>query len=126
MTQLHTQSAARMPMLRVRAEPASTNAHGRVHAGWLMYQIDMAGSLCAERLAHGAVTTVAVNAYQFTNPIHLGDLVSIYVEPLRLGKKSVTLKITVEAERMGGEVVLITELISTFVAIDGEGKSRLI
>ena len=125
MTQ-HLQDSTRQPVLRVRAEPRSTNAHGRVHAGWLLYQIDLAGSIYAERLAKGPVTTVAVNAFQFAQPIHVGDLVSLYVEQLRLGQKSVTLKISVEAERMAGDAVQITELIATFVAIDEQGRSRQI
>jgi acyl-CoA thioesterase YciA len=75
----------RMPMLRVNAEPRSTNAHGKVHAGWLMAKMDLAGALDAERVAKGPVTTVAVNAFQFAMPILLGDVVSFYVERLRLG-----------------------------------------
>lgn len=121
--QADTQS---QPVLRVRAEPRATNAHGRVHAGWLLHQIDLAGATFAERKAKGAVTTVAVNAFQFAHPVHLGDVVSIYADCLRLGQKSVTVKITVEAERMSGEMLTITELVSTYVAIDGEGRSRLI
>jgi len=117
-------SAVRMPTLRVRALPTATNAYGRVQAGWLMGQIDMAGSLDAERLARGPVTTVAVNTFQFAHPILLGDVVNLYVERLRVGQKSVTLKITVDAERLDGEVVAITEVIATFVAIDMDGKSR--
>jgi len=121
--QADTQS---QPVLRVRAEPRATNAHGRVHAGWLLHQIDLAGATFAERKAKGAVTTVAVNAFQFAHPVHVGDVVSIYADCLRLGQKSVTVKITVEAERMSGEMLTITELVSTYVAIDGEGRSRLI
>jgi len=70
------------------------------------------------------VTTVAVNTFQFAHPILLGDVVNLYVERLRVGQKSVTLKITVDAERLDGEVVAITEVIATFVAIDMDGKSR--
>jgi acyl-CoA thioesterase YciA len=36
----------------------------------------------------------------------------------------VTLKISVEAERLDGELVFVTEVIATFVAIDMDGKSR--
>ncbi|MFC3532186.1 acyl-CoA thioesterase [Vogesella facilis] len=120
------QGTNRQPVLRVRAEVHGTNVYGRVHMGWLMGQIDLAGSAVAERLAGGQVTTVAVNAFQFANPIQLGDFVSIYADKLRLGQKSVTLKITVETERMNGDVLPITELISTYVAIDADGRSRLI
>lgn len=120
------QPEQRIPVLRVRALPTSTNAYGKVQAGWLMSQIDMAGSLDAERLSRGPVTTVAVNAFQFAAPILLGDVVDIYVERLRIGQKSITLKISVEAERMDGSHVRITEVIATFVAIDHDGKSRLL
>lgn len=114
----------RFPTLRVRALPTATNAYGKVQAGWLMGQIDMAGSLDAERLARGPVATVAVNAFQFTHPILLGDVVNLYVERLRVGQKSVTLKIAVEAERLDGELVFVTEVIATFVAVDMDGRSR--
>ncbi|OHX10343.1 acyl-CoA thioesterase [Chromobacterium sphagni] len=117
---------SRIPVLRVRALPTSTNAYGRVQAGWLMSQIDMAGSLDAERLSRGPVTTVAVNAFQFAAPIMLGDVVDMYVERLRIGQKSITLKISVEAERMDGSHVRVTEVIATYVAIDCDGKSRLL
>lgn len=120
------QGTNRQPVLRVRAEVHGTNVYGRVHMGWLMGQIDLAGSAVAERLASGQVTTVAVNAFQFANPIQLGDFVSIYADKLRLGQKSVTLKITVETERMNGDILPVTELISTYVAIDSDGRSRLI
>ncbi|VEB43480.1 Uncharacterized acyl-CoA thioester hydrolase HI_0827 [Chromobacterium violaceum] len=72
------------------------------------------------------MTTVAVNAFQFAAPILLGDVVDMYVERLRIGQKSITLKISVEAERMDGSHVRITEVIATFVAVDAEGKSRLL
>lgn len=91
-----------------------------------MFQIDSAGAAFAEKLAKGPVTTVAINAFQLTSPIHVGDVVSLYAECFRLGQKSVTIRVTVEAERMSGEVVAITEVISTYVAIDVEGRSRLI
>lgn len=120
------QGTNRQPVLRVRAEVHGTNVYGRVHMGWLMGQIDLAGSAVAERLAGGQVTTVAINAFQFANPIQLGDFVSIYADKLRLGQKSVTLKITVETERMNGDTLPVTELISTYVAIDADGRSRLI
>ncbi|WP_024303154.1 acyl-CoA thioesterase [Pseudogulbenkiania sp. MAI-1] len=119
-------SQARIPTLRVRALPSSTNAYGQVQAGWLMGQIDMAGSMVAERLSKGPVTTVAVNAFQFAAPILVGDTVSLYVDTLRIGQKSMTFKIGVLSERLQGEEVMVTEVIVTFVAIDGSGKSRLL
>lgn len=115
-----------LPTLRVRALPVNTDAYGRMQAGWLLNQIDLAGSWEAERLSKGPVATISVNAFQFVAPVLLGDIVNIYVELLRKGQRSITQKITVTAERMGGEIVHITEVTVNFVAIDCQGKSRLL
>ena len=72
------------------------------------------------------MTTVAVNTFQFAAPILLGDVVDLYVERLRIGQKSITLKITVEAERIDGSHEAITEVVATYVAVDCDGKSRLL
>ncbi|MDF0605272.1 acyl-CoA thioesterase [Neisseriaceae bacterium TC5R-5] len=119
------QTAARQPILRVRALECA-NIYGRVPAGWLMNQLDMAGSLEAERIARGEVATVAVNACQFAAPVLLGDVVDFYVERLRIGQKSITLKIIAQALRVDGSHVNITEVIVTFVALNRDGKSRLL
>ena len=116
----------RTPTIRINAEPRSTNAHGKVHAGWLMAKMDLAGALDAERVAKGQATTVAVNSFQFAAPILVGDLLSFYVERLRMGQKSITSKVEVFAERLDGSCVRITEAVMTFVAIDDAGRSRLI
>ena len=58
--------------------------------------------------------------------ILVGDLLSFYVERLRMGQKSITSKVEVFAERLDGSCVRITEAVMTFVAIDDAGRSRLI
>jgi len=115
-----------MPVLRVRALPASLDCHGRPRAGWLMEQIDVAGSAEAERIARGPVAVVEVNTFQFRSPVSLGAMVEIYAEQLRVGKKSLTLKIFVQSQHEGEAPVFVTEVIMTYVALDSQGKSRLL
>ncbi|HJV06935.1 MAG TPA: acyl-CoA thioesterase [Chromobacteriaceae bacterium] len=116
----------KQPVLRVRALAEAVGLSGRVQVGWLMRQVDAAGTLVAERLTGGWVATRAINALQFAAPVWPGEVVSLYVEKLRQGETSITLKISVETERAGGVAVTVTEIIATFVAIDGDGRSRKI
>ena len=110
--------------LRTVADASSVNCHGKVHAGWLLGKVDLAASLVAERLAAGEVTTVALTHCQFPMPVHVGDIVSCFVTPLRLGEKSLTLKVECFADRLNGDTVLLTEVALTFVAVDALGHSR--
>jgi acyl-CoA thioesterase YciA len=120
------QTSTTAPIWRVRAMPDSLDCHGRVRAGWLMEQLDLAGGFEAERLTGGQVAVVAINTFQFRAPVLPSNMVNIYAECLRIGQKSLTLKISVSAESATGELTFVTEVIVTYVALDTEGKSRLI
>ena len=58
--------------------------------------------------------------------MHIGDLLSFYVDLVRTGNTSVTVKVEVYAERRPSEptVVKVTEATLTYVAIDGAGRPR--
>ncbi|WP_018151703.1 acyl-CoA thioesterase [Leeia oryzae] len=120
--------ANRIPALRVLTMPKDANAYGSIFGGWMMSQVDIAGAAEAMTLARGAVVTVAVNAFQFKEPVHVGDMVSFYAAPLRVGRTSVTIKVEVFAERnpVDPEVVKVTEATLTYVAVDAAGKPRQI
>ena len=74
----HTTLAAREPTIRVVAMPSDANYTGDIFGGWLMGQVDIAGSIPAWHRARGRVVTVAVNSFQFRQPIFVGDVVSFY------------------------------------------------
>jgi len=48
--------------------PADTNPHGDVFGGWLLCQMDLAGTIVATRRALGRVVTVAITAMSFDRP----------------------------------------------------------
>ncbi|NLR75426.1 acyl-CoA thioesterase [Leeia aquatica] len=118
----------RQPALRVMPMPRDTNMHGAIFGGWMMGQVDLAGAAEAMMVAQGAVVTVAVNAFQFKEPVFVGDVVSFYTEPLRIGNTSVTIKVEVFAERNpeAVQVVKVTEATLTYVAVGADGKPRTI
>lgn len=87
----------KQPMLRVAAMPADTNASGDIFGGWVMSQVDIAGSIAAARRAKGRVVTVAVTEFLFKKPVFVGDLISCYAEVVKSGKTSVTVDVSVYA-----------------------------
>ncbi len=116
----------RPPTLRVLAMPTDTNAAGDIFGGWIMSQVDIAGSVAAYRRAKGRVVTVAVNSFQFHQPVYVGDLVSCYAEVSRVGRTSLTVHVEVYAERnrQVEECIKVTEATLTYVAIDKNRKPR--
>ena len=104
--------------------PTNTNAAGDIFGGWIMSQVDLAGSIVALRSAGKRVVTVAVNSFLFKKPVYVGDLISCYAEVTKTGKTSLTVFVEVYAERNREQhdVVKVTEAMLTFVALDDEGK----
>ncbi len=112
--------------IQVMAMPADTNAAGDIFGGWLMSQVDIAGSIVARRRAQGRIVTVAVDAFQFKQPVFVGDLVSCYAVITRVGKTSISVHVNAYAERHGKsrECIQVTEAELTYVAVDEERHPR--
>ena len=115
-----------MPALRVMPMPADANQNGDIFGGWIMAQVDIAGGTVAGRTARGRVATVAVKEFTFKQPVQIGDLLSFYVDLVRIGRTSITVQVEVYAERFRaqGQFVKVTEASLTYVAIDDAGKPR--
>lgn len=118
----------RQPQLRVVPMPADVNPEGDVFGGWVMAQVDIAGSIAAAERAGGRIATVAVNSFQFRQPISVGDVVSFYTDIVRTGQTSVTVAVEVYARRGVQQhvVVKVTEATLTYVALDERGMKRLV
>jgi acyl-CoA thioesterase YciA len=124
-----TQLPSRHATLRLVPMPRDTNAAGDVFGGWVMSQVDIAGSIAAVRRAKGRVVTVAVNAFHFVAPVSVNDLVSFYAQVVKVGTTSITVDVEVYAERglrspNPGEIVKVTEAVLTYVAVDEKRQKR--
>ena len=110
----------REPTLRVVALPSDLNFAGDVFGGWIMGQVDIAGSIPALHRAKGRVVTVAVNSFVFKEPVFVGDIVSFYAEIVKVGTTSITVSVDVYAQRDPAKPVCVkvTEAWLTYVAID--------
>ena len=116
------------PTLRVVPMPSDANFAGDIFGGWIMSQVDIAGSIPAVQHARGRVATVAVNSFVFRQPVFVGDRVSCYARVVRVGRTSITVDVQVYAERrpLGEEIVKVTEATLTYVAIGKDGAPRVV
>ncbi|TFZ04173.1 acyl-CoA thioesterase [Ramlibacter humi] len=106
--------------------PADTNGNGDIFGGWVMAQVDLAGSVIPARYVNGRMATVAVNEFIFKQPVRVGDILSFYGSVTRIGRTSITVQVEVFAERFRaqGRFVKVTEASLTYVAIDDQGRPR--
>tara|TARA_B100000809_G_scaffold201232_1_gene201775 strand:- start:2254 stop:2661 length:408 start_codon:yes stop_codon:yes gene_type:complete len=113
--------------LQTLAMPADTNPNGDVFGGWLMSQMDLAGSILAQDLAHGRITTVAVGNMHFLRPVPIGATVSCYTDAIDIGRASITVRVCVWMKPpCKPDRVKVTEGEFVFVAIDDNGRTRAI
>jgi len=113
-------------VLKVIPMPADCNGNGDIFGGWVMAQVDLAGSVIPARYAQGRMATVAVNEFVFKQPVRVGDILSFYGKLVRIGRTSITVKVEVYAERFRaqGKYIKVTEASLTYVAIDDNGRPR--
>ena len=113
------------PTLRVTMLPRDTNARGTIFGGVILSHIDLAGGIAAARCAARNFVTRAMHEVEFIAPVYVGDVVSFYTTVLRQGNTSVTIKVSVEAERHKepGRNVQVTEAEVIYVAVDEAGMA---
>jgi acyl-CoA thioesterase YciA len=115
------------PAIRVLMMPKDTNAYGTIFGGVILSYIDQAGAIEAYRHVSGRLVTVAMREVVFHAPVFVGDLVAFYTETLKIGRTSVTVRVTVQVERtLGSEGIKVTEAEVVFVHVDEDGQPRTI
>jgi acyl-CoA thioesterase YciA len=123
--------ANRVPAIRVLLLPKDTNAYGTIFGGVILSNIDLASAIEARKIAPHRYVTKAMREVEFHEPVFLGDIVSFYTDTVRVGRTSITVGVSVEAERWGevrpgggglGETVKVTEAEVVLVAVDGRGR----
>jgi acyl-CoA thioesterase YciA len=123
----------RVPAIKVLLLPKDTNAYGTIFGGVILSNIDLASAVEARKVAPHRYVTKAMREVEFHEPVFLGDIVNFYTETVRVGRTSVTVRVSVEAERWGdgpeaagasgrGERVKVTEAEVVLVAVNGDGR----
>ena len=116
-------SGERFLAIKAVMMPRDTNAHGTIFGGVLLSHIDQAGAVGALQEIRRAgwpwlpLVTVAMNKVEFHEPVYVGDVVSFFTEVVRVGRTSITMQVTVEADRED-RVVKLTQAEVIYVAVE--------
>jgi len=119
----------RIPAIKVLLLPKDTNAYGTIFGGVILSNIDLASAVEARKAGAHRYVTKAMHAVEFHAPVFLGDIVNFFTETKRIGRTSITVQVSVEAERWGageGERVQVTEAEVVLVAVDKNGHPTAI
>lgn len=110
---------------QITALPRETNGFGDIYGGWLVAQMDLAGTAMASRAAAGRVATVSIERMAFMVPVAVGAQLSFYTQTLEVGRSSIQMLVEVWSEDpVSQEWRKVTEAVFVFVAIDGSGRTR--
>jgi len=109
--------------IRTLAMPADTNPAGDIFGGWVMSQLDIAGSIAAVERVKGRVATVAVEAMTFIAPVKVGDVLCVYCTIKHVGTTSISIKLEAWVRRNRfNDRVKVTEGTFIYVALGSDGK----
>src|SRR5438552_17950300 len=92
----------RIPAIKLLLLPKDTNAMGTIFGGVILSHVDLASAVEARKVAARRYVTKAMREVEFHAPVFLGDIVSFYTETVRVGRTSITVRVSGEAERWGG------------------------
>lgn len=104
--------------------PRDTNPNGTIFGGVILSYLDQAGAVGARKEivrtggAAPTLVTVAMNKVEFHEPVLVGDVVRYLTRLVKIGRTSITMHVSVEAERAMQTVVRVTEAEIVYVSIE--------
>lgn len=105
--------------------PNDTNTLGNLMGGRLMHLMDIAGAISAMKHCSFPVVTASVDNVSFSNPIRLGNLLTIESWVTRAFNTSMELFLRVWGEDLHAQFKYPSnEAYLTFVALDPNGRPR--
>ena len=118
-------------VIKIIAMPSDTNPAGNIFGGWILSQIDLAGSVAAKEFAPERVVTISMKEVVFKQPVFIGDLVVCHAKIIKVGTTSITVIVNVTAERYCKESHAricqhVTSAEVTYVAVDSQGNKIVI
>jgi acyl-CoA hydrolase len=100
-------------------QPEHANSSGFVHGGSIMKLVDEAGALSCMRHSGYRVVTVAIDSMVFTQPINIGNLVTLSAQVTYAGLTSMEAEVIVVAEDpITGQKTHTNKAYLIYVALD--------
>jgi acyl-CoA hydrolase len=103
--------------------PNDTNMFNKLMGGKLMYWMDIAAAISAQKLSNSLAVTASVDNISFKHPIEITDVVTLTAKVTRSFHTSMEVYIEVTAENIPKKTKRQTNsAFFTFVAVDKSGK----
>jgi len=107
--------------------PNDTNTLNNLMGGRLMHLMDVAGAVAAQRHSNRIVVTASVDNISFSDPIALGNVITIKAKVTRAFNSSMEVFIEVVAENIpSASTKLTNKAFFTFVAVDQIGNPIIV
>lgn len=104
--------------------PNDTNTLNNMMGGRMMHLMDIVAAIAAQRHSNRVVVTASVDNVSFSQPIRLGNVITLEAKVTRAFNSSMEVHITVLKEDLAsGEKVQSNEAFFTFVAVDQLGNT---
>ncbi|WP_168012785.1 acyl-CoA thioesterase [Halomonas salinarum] len=111
--------------MTVLMTPDMANFSGKVHGGAILKKLDEVAYACASRYSGHYVVTLSVDQVKFSQPIHVGELVTFLASVNHVGRSSMEVGIKVVAESIQERLIRHTNsCYLTMVAVDGDGDGK--
>src|SRR4030088_2393887 len=105
--------------------PNDTNVFGNLMGGRLMYWMDIAAAISAQKHCNAPVVTASVDNISFENPIKLGNVVHIEARVTRAFNTSMEVHLKVWGEDLQEQYKYKSnEAYYTFVALDPNRRPK--
>ncbi len=99
------------------------NIAGNVHGGTIMKMVDEVAGVAALRHSGTRVVTAALDRMTFTQPVYVGQLLTVMATVNAAWRTSMEIGVRVQAENVRtGEISHTSTAYVTLVALDDEGK----
>jgi acyl-CoA hydrolase len=103
------------------------NAAGNVHGGTIMKMVDEVAGVAAVRHCGTRVVTAALDRMTFTQPVYVGQLVTVKATVNAAWRTSMEVGVRVESENVRtGEVTHTSTAYLTMVALSDEGEPQAV
>ncbi len=116
--------------IKVVMMPRDTNPLGTIFGGVLLSYIDQAAA-CGARFVldqqggkSAMLVTIAIDKVDFKQPVMVGDLVSFWTTPVRIGRTSISIRVEVEAERQG-KILPVTQADVIYVSVERQADGTM-
>ena len=107
--------------------PSDTNALGTIFGGKIVSLMDIAAAMAAGKHSRSIVVTASIDALHFVSPVKLGEYIHIKASVNYAGRTSMEIGVRVDKENpLTGEMKHTATAYLTFVALDSDGKPRVV